>query len=76
MRLLILTTFLASPFLTLGCAKPIDPTPIDAALFCDVVPERAWFTQAEIDARTEAGFTRNLAWQYRVNLSWDRECSG
>lgn len=75
MRLLILMTCLVSLFLTSGCAKPTDPVPVEAALFCDVVPQRAWFTQAEIDARAEAGFTRNLAWQYRINLSWDRECS-
>ncbi|WP_276308232.1 hypothetical protein [Roseovarius nitratireducens] len=34
----------------------------------------AWFTQEEIDDRTAAGWTRNLAWQYAINLSWDREC--
>lgn len=44
-------------------------------LFCDVVAERAWFTQTEIDHRTAGGYTRNLAWQYRINLSWDRECA-
>jgi hypothetical protein len=39
-----------------------------------VIPERAWFTQAEIDGREAAGWTRNLAWQYAINLAWDREC--
>ena len=32
------------------------------------------FAQAEIDLRQSNGFTRNLAWQYRVNNHFDREC--
>jgi hypothetical protein len=24
--------------------------------------------------REAAGWTRNLAWQYAINLAWDREC--
>lgn len=57
-----------------GCAPAPDPV-VTEPLFCDVVAERAWFTQAEIDHRTAGGYTRNLAWQYRINLSWDRECA-
>jgi hypothetical protein len=62
----------------IGCAPTIEPTPpvIEDALLCDVIPERAWFTQAEIDGRVAAGWTRNLAWQYAINLAWDRECDG
>ena len=32
------------------------------------------YRQEEIDLRTEAGFTANLAREYRLNLSYDREC--
>lgn len=61
--------------LLIGCSQePVSEAISEDALFCDVVNERARFTQAEIDARTAAGWTRNLAWQYRINLSWDREC--
>ncbi len=59
-----------------GCLREVEPTPppIEDALFCDTVTDPAWFTQEEIDDRTAAGWTRNLAWQYAINLSWDREC--
>lgn len=71
-----LTIFTTSLFLLSGCdAPPVIEPPSDAALFCDVVADRAWFTQEEIDARQSAGYTRNLAWQYRINTSWDRECA-
>lgn len=67
---------LTSLFLITGCApESVAPPIVEDAFFCDVVPERAWFTQAEIEAREAGGFTRNLAWQYRVNLAWDRECA-
>lgn len=68
---------LISLSLITGCARPPEPTPpvIEAALFCDAVTDRAWFTQAEIDAREAGGWTRNLAWQYAINLAWDRECA-
>lgn len=59
--------------LTTGCASSTPPVS-DAALFCDVMVERFRYTQDEIDARTAAGFTKNLAREYRLNLSWDREC--
>lgn len=71
--LLILTSL---PLLS-GCeTPPPEPTapPNEEALFCDVVENRAWFTQAEIDDREARGWTRNLAYQYAVNLAWDREC--
>lgn len=66
----------ASLSLLTGCFRsstPIEP-PQDVAAFCDVMVERFRYRQEEIDLRIEAGFTANLAREYRLNLSWDREC--
>jgi len=68
--LLILT----SSLLTIGCSPQTREPVIEEPLFCDVVTERAMFTQHEIDMREAWGYTRNLAWQYAINLTWDREC--
>jgi hypothetical protein len=62
-------------FLLAGCSTqvvPIDP-PQDA-LFCDTMTEPFRYTQEEIDGRTAQGWTKNLAREYRLNLSYDREC--
>jgi hypothetical protein len=63
--------------LLIGCSptlEPIDP-PYTESRFCDTMTERFRYRQEEIDLRTEAGFTANLAREYRLNLSWDRECA-
>ena len=60
-----------SIFLVSGCLKP---APVEDLFFCDAVTERARFSQAEIDLRQSNGLTRNLAWQYRINKHFDREC--
>ena len=66
---------MVSPFLPAGCSTPppIEP-PSEEALFCDVVSEPFRYLQEEIDARTAGGWTANLAREYRINKSWDREC--
>lgn len=64
-------------FLIPGCFGSLtEPRPpaIEAARFCDVMTEPFRYRQEEIDLRTEAGFTANLAREYRLNLSYDREC--
>lgn len=59
-----------------GCSTTEPIAPIQSELlFCDGVAERFRYTQAEIDMRTAAGFTANLAREYRVNLTFDRECA-
>jgi len=65
---------LTSLCLITGCSPETQTPVIEEPLFCDVVQERAVFTQNEIDMREAWGYTRNLAWQYAINLTWDREC--
>jgi hypothetical protein len=70
-------TLTASLFLMTGCfgslTEPVPPA-IEQPLFCDTMTEPFRYRQEEIDLRTEAGFTANLAREYRLNLSYDREC--
>lgn len=60
-----------------GCSRLVEPTypVVEEALFCTVMAERFRYRQEEIDLRTNAGYTKNLAREYRLNLSWDRECA-
>ena len=69
---LFLTICAISTFLVSGCVKAT--APVEDLFFCDAVTERARFSQAEINLRQSNGFTRNLAWQYRINKHFDREC--
>jgi len=73
---LFLMTLTASLSILTGCSQTVDPVhpPVTDSRFCDVMTERFRYTQAEIDLRTEGGFTKNLAREYRLNLSFDREC--
>lgn len=66
---------IVTPFPLTGCSTPtpIEP-PSEEALFCDVVSEPFRYRQEEIDARTAGGWTANLAREYRINLSLEREC--
>lgn len=70
-------TLMASSLTLTGCfgfsTEPVPPV-VEAPLFCDTMVERFRYTQAEIDLRMSAGFTKNLAREYRLNLSFDREC--
>lgn len=69
-----LMTSAASLLSLSGCFHNADFAPVDDLLFCDTMTEPFRYRQEEIDLRTEAGFTANLAREYRLNLSYDREC--
>jgi hypothetical protein len=61
-----------------GTDQPIEATPEIAAgefraFFCDHT-EDFRYVQAEIDLRTSAGFTANLAREYRTNARRDAWC--
>lgn len=72
----LLLILISLPLIT-GCSPAPEPShpPIEDPLFCDVMQERFRYTQVEIDTRQAMGWTANLAREYALNLSWDRECS-